>query len=103
MQRVTHRRLSFLSCFSSARTPASRFAIAHQHSTPRSPSQSLHRQEYSMSHELDPLLANLSPTSTLEALEATEAIDLEGRASQSLLHNSVDGIWIRYVRLIDYD
>lgn len=42
-----------------------------------------------MSHELDPLLANLSPTSTLEALEATEAIDPEGRASQSLLHDSV--------------
>lgn len=42
-----------------------------------------------MSHELDPLLANLSPTSTLEALEATEAIDTEGRASQSLLHDSV--------------
>lgn len=70
-------------------TPASRFAIAHQHSTPRSPSRSPHRQEYPMSHELDPLLANLSPTSTLEALEATEAIDPEGRASQSLLHDSV--------------
>lgn len=42
-----------------------------------------------MSHELDPLLANLSPTSTLEALEATEAIDPDGRASQSLLHDSV--------------
>lgn len=42
-----------------------------------------------MSHELDPLLANLSPTSTLEALEATEVIDPEGRASQSLLHDSV--------------
>ena len=42
-----------------------------------------------MSHELDPLLANLSPKSTLEALEATEVIDLEGRASQSLLHDSV--------------
>lgn len=70
-------------------TPASRFAIAHQYSTPRSPSRSPHRQEYPMSHELDPLLANLSPTSTLEALEATEAIDPEGRASQSLLHDSV--------------
>lgn len=42
-----------------------------------------------MSHELDPLLANLSPTSTLDALEATEAIDPDGRASQSLLHDSV--------------
>ncbi len=42
-----------------------------------------------MSHELDPLLANLSPTSTLEALEATEAIDPEGRAGQSVLHDSV--------------
>lgn len=42
-----------------------------------------------MSHELDPLLANLSPTSTLEALEATEAIDPERRTSQSLLHDSV--------------
>lgn len=70
-------------------TPASRFATVHQYSTPRSPSRSPHRQEYPMSHELDPLLANLSPTSTLEALEATEAIDPEGRASQSLLHDSV--------------
>lgn len=37
---------------------------------------------------MDPLLSNLSPTSTLEALEATEAIDSEGTAGQSLLHDS---------------
>lgn len=38
---------------------------------------------------MDPLLSNLSPTSTLEALEATEAIDSEGTSGQSLLHDSV--------------
>lgn len=38
---------------------------------------------------MDPLLSNLSPTSTLEALEATEAIDSEGKTGQSLLQDSV--------------
>lgn len=38
---------------------------------------------------MDPLLSNLSPTSTLEALEATEVIDPEGQSGQSLLQDSV--------------
>lgn len=42
-----------------------------------------------MSHELDPLLSNLSPTSTLEALGATRAVNTEGETGQSVLRDSV--------------
>ncbi len=54
---------------------------------PRSPSRSPSRRL--QSHELDPLLSNLSPTSTLEALETIEAVQNRGTAYSSVLRESV--------------
>lgn len=70
-------------------SPTSLFRLPHQNGSAASPSRSPNRQQLFTSHELDPLLSNLSPTSTLEALEATEAIDPEGKSGQSLLQDSV--------------
>ena len=70
-------------------SPTSRFATPFPYAQPRSPSRSPSRQKFSMNHELDPLLSNLSPTSTLEALEATQAIDSEGKAGENALQESV--------------
>lgn len=70
-------------------SPSSRFQVPRKNGLTRSPSRSPNRQQFFTSHELDPLLSNLSPTSTLEALQATEAIDSEGNSGQSLLQESV--------------
>ncbi|KAI4134518.1 MAG: hypothetical protein LQ347_001458, partial [Umbilicaria vellea] len=74
-------------------SPASRFAKPHYPSYSRSPSlspsRSPHRRQYFTSRELDPLLSNLSPTSTLEALTATQAISLNGEKTQNALTTSI--------------
>ena len=74
-------------------SPASRFAIPHYRSHSRSPSlspsRSPHRRQHFTSRELDPLLSNLSPTSTLEALTATQAISLSGEKTQTALTTSI--------------
>ena len=53
----------------------------------RSPSRSPSRRQ--QSHDLDPLLSNLSPSSTLEALEATQAVGGSGNPRSSILGESV--------------
>ncbi|KAA6407196.1 MAG: hypothetical protein FRX48_08998 [Lasallia pustulata] len=74
-------------------SPTSRFAIPHYRSYSRSPSLSPSRSPYRRQHftsrELDPLLSNLSPTSTLEALTATQAISLNGEERQTALTTSI--------------
>ena len=64
----------------------SRFA-APSRALSRSPSRSPSRRQ--QSHVLDPLLSNLSPTSTLEALEATQAVGSSGNAQSDILRDSV--------------
>ena len=64
----------------------SRFAVPNR-ALSRSPSRSPSRRQ--PSHELDPLLSNLSPTSTLEALEATQAVESGGTSRNSILRESV--------------
>lgn len=54
-------------------SPTSRFAVPEHRTGTRSPSISPDRWRCSAKSGLDPLLYNLSPTSTLEALEALEA------------------------------
>lgn len=64
----------------------SRFAVPNR-SLSRSPTRSPSRRQ--PSYELDPLLSNLSPTSTLEALEATQAVESGGTSRSSILRESV--------------
>ena len=64
----------------------SRFAAPNRALSP-SPSPSPNRRH--PSHELDPLLSNLSPTSTLEALEVTQAVRSSGNTRSSILRESV--------------
>lgn len=66
--------------------PTSRFAAPNR-ALSRSPSRSPSRRL--QSHELDPLLSNLSPTSTLEALEATQAVGSGEEPLSSILRDSV--------------
>lgn len=66
-------------------SPSSRFKIENN-GEPRSPSRSPNRRK---NYELDPLLSNLSPSCTLEALEATDALVSEGKASQDALQDSI--------------
>ena len=66
-----------------------RFAPQTYRSHSHSPSCSPSRRQHFASRELDPLLSNLSPTSTLEALQATHAVGTSDRAEQSLLQDSI--------------
>lgn len=54
-------------------SPASRFAVPEHRTGTRSPSISPDRWRYSAKSGSDPLFLNLSPTSTLQALEALDA------------------------------
>ena len=55
-------------------SPATRFKAQDYCSNSRSPSRSPHRRQQFTSTEIDPLISNLSPSSTLDALRATEAL-----------------------------
>ena len=74
-------------------SPTSRFAIPQYRSYSRSPSlspsRSPYRRQQFTTRELDPLLSNLSPTSTLEALTATQAISFDGERQQTALTTSI--------------
>lgn len=64
--------------------PPLRFTFSEQRDLPRSPSRSPVRRRNPIAPELDPLLADLSPTSTLEALQNTDAVvgrEIRGRGS----------------------
>lgn len=68
--------------------PTTRFARPDQPISP-SPSRSPARRQQFISHELDPLLANLSPSSTLEALQSTSAVSAEVGTHKRALLDSV--------------
>ena len=68
--------------------PTTRFARPDQPIS-RSPSHSPARRQQFISHELDPLLANLSPSSTLEALQSTSAVSAEVGTHKRALLDSV--------------
>ena len=68
--------------------PTTRFARPDQPIS-RSPSHSPARRQQLISHELDPLLANLSPSSTLEALQSTSAVSAEVGTHKRALLDSV--------------
>ena len=71
--------------------PASRFGIpeyrSHSQSPPRSPS----RREHFAAKEADPLLSNLSPSSTLEALRAADAVSFAPNVPPDVLSDSISG------------
>ena len=69
--------------------PASRFDAPRFRSHSSSPTRSPTRRQHLTSGELDPLLSNLSPTSTLEALTATDAIQSQGGKQHDLLRDSI--------------
>ena len=66
-----------------------RFAPPTYRSHSRSPSRSPSRRQHFASKESDPLLSSLSPTSTLEALQATHAVGTSDYAGKSLLRDSI--------------
>ncbi|MCJ1400410.1 hypothetical protein MMC11_003615 [Xylographa trunciseda] len=70
-------------------SPASRFAAQSNPAHSRSPSRSPTRRQEFTAHEIDPLLSNLSPTSTLEALRTTDAIALAPGSRQKVLSESI--------------
>ena len=72
----------------SALEPTLRFA-APSRAFSRSPSHSPNRRQHSS--DLDPLLSQLSPTATLEALESTQAVGSIKNTGNSVLRDSVEG------------
>jgi hypothetical protein len=66
-----------------------RFKPFHTRGHSRSPSRSPIRKAEFTAHELDPLLGNLSPESTLQALSATEAPSTGGQEYQATLRASI--------------
>lgn len=72
-----------------ALSPNGRLAFPHDLNLSRSPSRSPSRRQHFTNHEINPLLANLSPTSTLEALLATDAISTGSQSRKSFIQDSV--------------
>ena len=72
--------------------PVIHFAAPNYRGHSRSPSRSPSRRHHFTTHELDPLLSDLSPTSTLEALESTDAVNVGGSAHQSVLRDSITAV-----------
>lgn len=70
-------------------SPTSRFSVEKYGNPSRSPSRSPNRREFIASHEIDPLVSNLSPISTLEALRATDAIPPAPGSRQQVLSDSI--------------
>lgn len=70
-------------------TSATRLAPSTARGHSRSPSRSPTRRAEFTAHELDPLLGNLSPTSTLEALSLTAAVQPGGKKEQDVLARSI--------------
>ena len=66
-----------------------RFEAPIYQSHPRSPSSSPIRHGHFAAHELDPLLANLSPISTLEALRANDAVSPLAGSKERVLADSI--------------
>lgn len=64
------------------------FAAADQQAASRSPSRSPHRRQHFITHELDPLLSDLSPSSTLRVLQTTDSV-LDGGPPKGAFVDSV--------------
>ncbi|EGE07449.1 GAS2 domain-containing protein [Trichophyton equinum CBS 127.97] len=71
--------------------PAVRLPPRHSRS-PRSPSRSPERRAQFLSHQLDPLLSDLSPETTLQVLSATDAIPIHKNTPHSLLAKSISDV-----------
>lgn len=71
--------------------PAVRLPPRHSRS-PRSPSRSPERRAQFLSHQLDPLLSDLSPETTLQVLSATDAIPINKNTPHSLLAKSISDV-----------
>ncbi|EFE33659.1 uncharacterized protein ARB_07605 [Trichophyton benhamiae CBS 112371] len=71
--------------------PAVRLPPRHSRS-PRSPSRSPERRAQFLSHQLDPLLSDLSPEMTLQVLSATDAIPIHKNTPHSLLAKSISDV-----------
>lgn len=69
--------------------PTLRIPPAHARSHSRSSSRSPERRSLFFTHELDPLLNNLSPRSTLEALSATDSVPTDEKTAKDLLAKSI--------------
>ena len=67
----------------------SRFQLPDYQSGSRSPSRSPNRRDRYAGQELDPLLSNLSPVSTLEALKANDAVSFEEGSKGKILSDSI--------------
>ncbi|KAI9880177.1 MAG: hypothetical protein M1830_004996 [Pleopsidium flavum] len=70
-------------------SPATRLPPTEYSSHSRSQSRSPTRNQRSSTHEFDPLLSNLSPTSTLEALSTTDAASSRGGKDLNALQESI--------------
>lgn len=71
-------------------TGATRFQPVHLRGHSRSPSRSPLRKSQFAARELDPLLSNLSPDSTLKALQATATITGDGNGQDALAKSIVE-------------
>ncbi|EFQ97242.1 GAS2 domain-containing protein [Nannizzia gypsea CBS 118893] len=71
--------------------PAVRLPPRHSRS-PRSSSRSPERRAHFLSHQLDPLLSDLSPETTLQVLSATDVIPINKNTPHSLLAKSISDV-----------
>ena len=72
--------------------PTARLPALHRPHNSRSPSRSPTRRQQFYDYELDPLLSNLSPSSTLDALSATDAVPADVSSHTRLLQESIAGV-----------
>lgn len=70
-------------------TPTHYFPARFRHAVSRSPSRSPSRRQPFTNQDLDPLLSDLSPSSTLEALQANDIVRTGGKASRSFIQERV--------------
>ncbi|KAM5475163.1 hypothetical protein MauCBS54593_001637 [Microsporum audouinii] len=71
--------------------PAVRFPPRHSRPS-RSPSRSPERRAQFLSHQLDPLLSDLSPETTLQVLSDTDALSIPKNTPHSLLAKSISDV-----------
>lgn len=69
--------------------PAHYFSNQPRLAASRSPSRSPSRRQHFTNQELNPLLSDLSPSSTLEALQANDLLRTEGKAGKSFIQECV--------------
>lgn len=70
-------------------SPTHYFPARPRPAAPRSPSRSPSRRQHFTKQELNPLLSDLSPSSTLEALQANDLARTGGKAGKNFIQESV--------------